>query len=55
MQFKQQFRSYVTLDNFSETYEMQHPSLSIHNLVVGKIYIDLGETGTIINLQRPNE
>ena len=31
------------------------PTISAHNLVVGQMYLDLGETKTITNLKRPNE
>ena len=28
--------------------------MSVHNLVIGKIYVDVGEIGTIKCLERPN-
>ena len=28
---------------------------SVHNLIIGKIYVDIGETMTIVNLKRPEE
>lgn len=55
LEFHQQFRSYVDLDNFNERYEIVHPVLSAHNLLVGTMYIDLGGTLTVTNLNRPNE
>lgn len=50
-----QYRVYVHLDKFDETYEVQLPILSAHNLVIGQMYIDLGETMTVLNTSRPSE
>jgi len=55
MKFVQKFRAYVHLSKFDETYELHAPALSVHNVIIGKHYVDLGETGTIICMQRPNE
>ena len=40
----QQFRSFVNLPDFNERYEVEFPVMSMHNLVIGKSYFDLGET-----------
>lgn len=50
-----QYRVYVYLDAFDETYEIVLPLLSAHNLVIGNMYVDIGETQTVVNLNRPNE
>lgn len=50
-----QYRVYVHLDKFDETYELILPILSVHNLVIGQMYVDIGETMTVINTTRPNE
>lgn len=42
-------------DKFDETYELIMPMLSAHNLVIGTMYIDVGETMTVTNLARPEE
>jgi pterin-4a-carbinolamine dehydratase len=43
----QQFRTYVDLDKFKERYEIEMPVLSAHNLVIGKMYVDIGDAMTI--------
>lgn len=55
LKFDQKYMQYVHLSKFDETYEIKSPPCSVHNLVIGKIYIDLGETGTVTCMQRPNE
>jgi len=55
MKFVQKHKAYVNLSKFNETYELTAPACSVHNLVIGKLYIDLGETGTIRCVERPNE
>lgn len=32
------------LDQYDETYELIMPLLSVHNLVIGTMYVDIGET-----------
>ena len=49
------YRVYVHLDKFNETYELNLPILSLHNLVIGSMYVDIGETMTVVNLSKPNE
>jgi len=51
----QQYRSYFHFDLFDETYEVIPPIFSIHNIVIGQMYVDIGESMTIINQKRPNE
>ena len=43
----QQYRTYIDLDKFEERYEMIFPVMSAHNLVIGSMYIDVGETMTV--------
>jgi hypothetical protein len=43
------------LHSFGERYEIEIPAMSAHNLVIGTLYIDIGETMTVTNLMRPNE
>ena len=40
----QQYRTYIEFGKFNEKYEIQPPVLSVHNLVVGTMYIDVGGT-----------
>ncbi len=40
---------YVNFDKFDETYELIMPLLSVHNIVIGSMYVDIGETMTVIN------
>lgn len=42
-------------DTTNETYEIIMPTLTVHNLVVGKIYIDISETQTVVNMNKPSE
>lgn len=50
-----EFRTYVIMDNFDETYEVHAPTISIHNLIIGNLYADIGDTLTVINTKRPME
>ena len=38
----QLYHLYVDLDKFNERYEVKMPMLSVHNLVIGKMYVDIG-------------
>jgi hypothetical protein len=38
---------YIDLDKFGERYEINLPLMSVHNLIVGKMYIDIGDTMTV--------
>lgn len=38
---------YIDLDKFGERYEVIMPMLSAHNLIIGKMYIDIGDTMTV--------
>ena len=40
----QQYRTYIELPKFNEKYEIIAPQLTIHNLIVGTTYIDIGGT-----------
>jgi len=55
MQFTQKYKAYIYFDKFDETYELNSPTCSAHNLIVGDIYIDLSGYSNIVNLKRPNE
>lgn len=44
----------ITLTKFNETYELTAPPTSIHNLIIGKLYVDIGGTATIKCLENPN-
>lgn len=43
----QQYRMYIDLDKFGERYEVTYPLMSVHNLIIGKMYIDIGDTMTV--------
>ena len=49
------YRQYYHFDKFNQTYEVLPPILSVHNLVIGTMYIDIGDTMTIINIDKPTE
>lgn len=55
LKINQQYRSYIHFDQFDETYELIPPTFSIHNLVIGQLYVDIGESLLVINQNRPNE
>jgi hypothetical protein len=44
-----QYRVYVHFDTTDETFELIMPVLSAHNLIIGQMYIDVGESMTVIN------
>ena len=50
-----QYRVYIELTKFNETYEIILPVLSAHNLIVGNLYLDIGETMYVKNLTNPEE
>ena len=37
------------LDKFDETFELVMPVISVHNLVIGTMYVDIGEVMTVVN------
>jgi hypothetical protein len=43
----QQYRVYLDLDQWKERYEIEMPVMSAHNLIIGKTYVDIGDTMTI--------
>ena len=45
----QQFRSYIEYPEFKEKYEIEQPVLSVHNLIIGTPYVDIGG-GMKVNL-----
>jgi hypothetical protein len=53
--FVQQYKAYIHFDKFDETYEIQLPNFSAHNLVIGTMYVDIGENLTVINQNNPSE
>ncbi len=57
LSFKPMYKYYVELGpaQNNERYEIELPTISAHNLIIGTMYMDLGGTSTIKNLSRPNE
>lgn len=51
----QQYRTYFELHKWNETFECIPPTFSIHNLVIGQLYVDIGSSMHFSNLQRPHE
>lgn len=49
-----QYRVYVHFDKYDDTYELVMPMISAHNLVIGSMYIDIGETMTVISTKNPS-
>ena len=54
MDFTQQYRSYVDMPELKERYEIQAPTLSLHNLIVGTMYVDIGGLMKVRLLENPN-
>jgi hypothetical protein len=44
MDFIQQYRTYIELQDHKEKYEITAPVFSAHNLIIGTPYVDLGGT-----------
>ena len=47
VEFHQQYRAYVYLKDWNETYEITMPILSLHNFIIGTMYIDMSGTCNI--------
>jgi len=47
LDFSQQYKTYVELADFNETYEITAPTISVHNIIIGTTYIDIGGTGSV--------
>lgn len=43
----QQYRTYIDLERFKERYEMEMPVMSAHNLIIGRTYVDIGDSMTV--------
>jgi hypothetical protein len=54
MSFPQQYRTYIDLHNFSERYEIEMPVMSCHNLIIGRTYVDIGDTMTVRKVAQHN-
>ncbi len=55
MSFSNIFNEYVELDEWNETFELEPPSLSFHNLVLGQPYIDIEGTAVLKDLKKPDK
>jgi len=42
MDFIDTFKTFIELPDFDEKYELSHPVISAHNIIIGKMYIDVG-------------
>ena len=52
MDFIQQYRTYIELQDHNEKYEISAPVFSAHNLIIGTPYVDLGGSSQIKLLER---
>lgn len=43
----QEYRVYIDLHKFKERYELDLPVMSAHNLIIGRTYVDIGDTLTV--------
>jgi len=46
MDFQDVFKTYVELPELNERYELFAPVVSAHNIIIGKLYIDIGGTAS---------
>lgn len=46
---------YVELEKYGEIYEIEQPPISVHNLIIGSLYIDIGGKSTIRNCNKEGE
>lgn len=50
LKITQQYKIYCEFDKFpGEVYEITAPVISVHNLVIGQLYVDIGETLLVYN------
>ena len=49
------YKSYIRLKPFDEFYEIKIPTVSVHNLIFGKMFIDITEQCIIKNLSKEGE
>jgi hypothetical protein len=47
MEFSQQYRAYIDMHDHKEKYEIILPVLSLHNLIIGTTYLDIGGSSTV--------
>jgi len=47
MDFIQTFKTYIELHDYNEVYEITAPTLSIHNLIIGTPYVDIGGSAVV--------
>lgn len=53
LDFTQQFKTYIEFEDHSETYEIESPTLSAHNLIIGTPYVDIGGTSSVRLIEKP--
>jgi len=49
------YKYYIEFPGLSERYEIELPTVSAHNLILGSPYLDIGGKSTIKNLAKPGE
>lgn len=49
------FKEYIELKPYNERYLLEQPNISVHNLIIGSPYLDVGGKGYIRNVQCPTE
>ena len=55
LQFHPTYKFYIELDSTGEKFELSQAYLSVHNLIIGTPYVDLGGKAYIKNLNIPDE
>ena len=54
LDFSNAFKEYIQLDALGETYEVTLPTVSVHNIIIGTMYTDLGGSSSLRLLNNPN-
>ena len=53
--FTNTYKEYIRLPRFNENYELFPAQSSVHNLIIGQPYVDMGGKGYVRNVQCPKE
>ena len=49
------YKEYVEMRPYGERYLLEQPILSVHNLIIGQPYMDIGGKAALRNVKYPNE
>ena len=55
MEFVNLYREYIEFPKYKERYLLQPPPISVHNLIIGTPYLDVGGRSYVRNLACPKD